>query len=81
MDLDNTFYQYDDCHQPALSAVASLLATKHDIDQTSFQTSYETAKKIVKQRTQGHGASHSRLLYFFELLHQEQLFYGILSTL
>jgi HAD superfamily hydrolase (TIGR01509 family) len=70
LDLDNTCYEYEPCHEAALAQVQT------EIEQitgslSDFVKNYALAQKKVKDRIPTHAASHSRILYFqalFELL-------------
>lgn len=69
LDLDNTLYAYEPCHQSAIRAVFDLYHEKVEkISRKEFDEQYNQAKKYVKSRTQNQAASHSRLLYFKEML-------------
>jgi putative hydrolase of the HAD superfamily len=63
LDLDNTCYIYEPCSQLARATVAREIA---DIigKPLDFQTYYEAAQTVVKNRIPTHGASHNRALYF-----------------
>lgn len=67
LDLDNTFYRYDPCHQRGLSAAQSIFEEARG-QATEFLGGYEKAKQEVKDRIGDQAASHSRLLYFKTLL-------------
>ena len=62
LDLDNTCYQYDPCHQAAIQdfkqALESIAGPIPD-----FDTLYKAAQQQVKVRIPTHAASHSRVLY------------------
>jgi HAD superfamily hydrolase (TIGR01549 family) len=69
LDLDNTLYAYDPCHKVGLNAVYKLYSDEiESISRKEFDSQYEQAKKSVKTRTKNQAASHSRLLYFKEML-------------
>ncbi len=62
-DLDNTFYQYEPCHQQGLlAAQGSLEKVRGPLP--DFLNRYESAKQEVKKKVGRQAASHSRLLYF-----------------
>lgn len=69
VDLDDTLYDYVPAEQrarkAALAAVARDLARPGD----EVEQLYEEARARVKERIQGRGAAHARLLYFLELAH------------
>jgi len=72
LDLDNTLYVYDPCNEAGVYAVSQQLDLEGILQEKDFAAAYAQAKKVVKDRIDGHGASHSRLLYFYELLHSLQ---------
>lgn len=62
LDLDNTCYQYDPCHQAAMRDFR--LKLEGIIGPLSnFDESYKIAQQRVKSRIPTHAASHSRILY------------------
>ncbi len=67
IDLDNTLYRYEPCHQAGLEAAWRMTESQLG-DLPDFMKQYEAAQKAVKARIPEHGASHSRLLYFQNLL-------------
>lgn len=67
-DLDNTLYAYDPAHKAALEATLIKFAFEYDIDTETANNLYREARKIINQRLHGQAASHSRLLYFKEML-------------
>jgi putative hydrolase of the HAD superfamily len=66
IDLDNTIYAYDPCHKAGLKATAGYYHANWDISM-DFEQEYNSARKLVKTRTEGQAASHCRLLYFKEM--------------
>lgn len=71
MDLDNTFYEYDPCHKHALESSYVLINKFVPWSLEEFKFKYKEAQKIVKTRIPFQAASHSRLLYFQNLLEAE----------
>lgn len=67
-DLDGTLYDYNLCHREALEYTAHVAEKKLGIDVNTFIELYKTSRAIVHKRLQGTAASHSRLLYFCELV-------------
>jgi putative hydrolase of the HAD superfamily len=59
VDLDDTLYDYLPAHEAGLAAVLPRIKTKD---------AWEAARVVVKGRLGTTGASHSRLLYFAELV-------------
>jgi HAD superfamily hydrolase (TIGR01549 family) len=74
MDLDNTIYDYESAHKAALLSVGMRVTAFAGITQSQFLEHFGLAKKTVKSRVGKTAASHSRILYFKELL--ESLGYG-----
>jgi len=67
-DTDNTLYSYDPAHQAAMRAVRIKAARLFGIEQVKFDEAFETARKTVKGRLRDTASSHSRLLYFQQML-------------
>lgn len=67
LDLDNTCYAYEPCHQFALESIKTVLEERVGTV-PDFEERYAAAQKEVKSRIPTHGASHSRILYFQNLL-------------
>jgi len=66
-DLDNTMYDYHLCHSHGLSEVSSMLKSMIPRRNFSLEKAYSDARRKVKTRVDG-PASHSRTLYFSEIL-------------
>lgn len=64
LDLDNTLYAYDPCHEAAYKACEHFAWNKNSITPDEFKRTWKEARDIVHQQLHGQGASHSRLLYF-----------------
>lgn len=64
LDLDDTLYAYEPCHQAGLAQAYLLWQKKTGSSYDEFIKSYKTAQQIVKANTHNQAASHSRLLYF-----------------
>ncbi|MDI1234674.1 MAG: HAD-IA family hydrolase [bacterium] len=67
-DLDNTIYPYEPAHKAALNSALTKFAFHYDLDMDTANNLYREARKIINQRLHGQAASHSRLLYFKEML-------------
>ena len=72
LDLDNTFYAYDPCHEYALGKVYEHFKELSDWSFETYRGKYKVAQEVIKDQTGTQAASHSRLLYFQVML--EQLF-------
>jgi putative hydrolase of the HAD superfamily len=70
LDLDNTVYPYAPCHAAGLAAAHAFAATLHPrwAEVAVFHAAYRAARAVVKDRTHGQAAAHSRLLYFKQML-------------
>lgn len=68
LDLDNTLYKYEPCHQYALRVCWQYFPKDNLISLEQFKKNYETARQDVKKHTFGQAASHSRFLYFQRFL-------------
>jgi putative hydrolase of the HAD superfamily len=67
-DTDNTLYPYRPAHRAALSAVRTKASNLFGIDHRQFDDSFEAARKAIKDRLGATASSHSRLLYFQQML-------------
>ena len=67
LDLDNTLYSYDTCHQKAMEACMMQASMKFGIEEDIFSSLLKDARSRVHKDLHGQGASHSRLLYFQKL--------------
>ena len=70
LDLDNTAYAYEACHNRGLTAahgIARSLAKAWQTD-SAFHAAYAEARRTVKARVGKHATAHCRLHYFKELL-------------
>ena len=70
VDLDNTVYPYQPCHEAGLLHAWTSAAT---LDRcwkvkAEFSRDYAQARRAVKSRTGGQAAEHSRLLYFKDMV-------------
>ena len=68
LDIDNTIYRYDMSHIPALEAVKNKIISKFSISNEDFEIAYNDARFAVKKRLTRTASSHSRLLYFQQML-------------
>jgi HAD superfamily hydrolase (TIGR01509 family) len=67
LDFDNTCYLYEPCHKTALEVVKIWFA-KEISPKINFEEKYREAQEVVKKRIPNQGASHSRILYFKNML-------------
>ena len=67
-DLDNTIYPYEPAHQSALNIALQLFGTKYKLDESAVKDLYKEARSAINKRLHGQASSHSRLLYFKEML-------------
>ncbi len=75
LDLDNTLYSYEECHTFGLKCAFDFFVNQNVFSTyDSFYKSYENAKKQVKIRNKSLASSHSRLLYFKEVLEVQNTF-------
>lgn len=63
LDLDNTLYEYDRCHEFAIGKVEQFVTQKLNISEETFSLSFNEAKHQVKSQVGNTAASHNRLLY------------------
>lgn len=64
LDLDNTLYDYESCHKPALAAGVEYTAAVLSQPFDTVLEAYKTGRSQINGELHGQGASHSRLLYF-----------------
>ncbi len=69
-DLDNTIYPYDPAHQSALTVVLNDFGKKYGLDEMRVKELYKESRGVINKRLHGQASSHSRLLYFKEMLHR-----------
>ena len=62
-DLDNTVYNYDECHKKAMERLEKFVCCKYSIHADEFHRAYGDAKNEVKQLLDNTGSSHNRMLY------------------
>lgn len=67
VDLDETLYGYDVCHEYAISQVQELLQSQLNITVEDFNIYYQSVKACVKRILGDTASSHNRLLYFQKL--------------
>ncbi len=64
LDLDNTLYDYDTCHKPALGACVEFISYELNLPIDTVLGAYKEGRAQINKELHGQGASHSRLLYF-----------------
>lgn len=69
VDLDDTLYAYGPAEAAARVIVNELVAKDLAATPSSIDEAFVRARKAVKARIDGRGSSHSRLLYFHQMLH------------
>lgn len=67
-DTDNTLYPYEPPHQAAMLAVRTKATRIFGIEPEKFDQSFNAARKAIKDRLGNTASSHSRLLYFQQML-------------
>lgn len=63
IDLDDTLYLYDPCHEVAKKAMLDLICQRFGITLEVANSHYTQARARVHKNLKGQAASHSRLLY------------------
>jgi putative hydrolase of the HAD superfamily len=63
LDLDDTIYAYQPCHQAGYEACKVLAEKKYRISNLDFDSAWKSGRDKVHHDLHGQGASHSRLLY------------------
>lgn len=78
LDLDNTLYAYEPCHQAAINACFfAFKKIEATINLETFDNHYQMARNKIHTQIKSQAASHSRLLYFqnfFEEFYQQSKF-------
>lgn len=67
-DIDNTLYEYEICNTYAQEKTLQYASEKFNIEISQFKKKLKVAKANVKTNLKNTGSSHSRLLYFHEML-------------
>ncbi len=74
IDLDNTLYSYEECHQAGLSSSLKQFQKHHpDISKELFLTEYSLIKSDLKIKLPKVASSHHRLFYFQSILEKFQV--------
>ncbi len=70
VDIDNTVYPYQVCHEAGLIRAGTLAAAldRYWVDISEFNRDYDNARRVVKRLTGVQAAGHSRLLYLKHLV-------------
>jgi putative hydrolase of the HAD superfamily len=68
IDLDNTMYVYNPCHEAGMTAVSAELKNRLDLSETQWLHAYDSSRQNVKARLGKIASSHSRLAYFKGML-------------
>jgi HAD superfamily hydrolase (TIGR01549 family) len=64
LDLDNTLYDYQKAHEPAITAAIAYLAGVLEKDAGTIEGDYFACRQNINRSLSGLASSHSRLLYF-----------------
>lgn len=68
LDLDNTVYDYDSCNEAGLKAVFDHLSWNFKVSPNDGKRYFNIARANVKSRLHNTASSHSRILYFKNML-------------
>lgn len=68
LDLDNTLYSYQECHNEGLRALTSYLSPQIGLSSSKFDYAFGIARQTVKARLGDVASSHSRLLYLEQMM-------------
>lgn len=69
-DIDNTLYDYDNCHASAMNALQTFSCQKYHITANEFLRKFDKSKDIVKNQLGDTASSHNRMLYMQLFLEQ-----------
>ena len=75
LDLDNTIYNYDDCHNKAFKEVQLFLKKKFNIGFFESKNLYDYSRNFVKKQIPLTASSHSRILYFQVMCEKLKIYY------
>jgi HAD superfamily hydrolase (TIGR01549 family) len=64
LDLDNTLYDYDVCHNTAIDKVLKDISTLKKIPLKEIRNLYDRAKKAIKSEINETASAHNKFLYF-----------------
>ncbi|MES2617064.1 MAG: HAD-IA family hydrolase [Bacteroidota bacterium] len=67
-DLDNTIYPYTPAHKVAQKAALEQFSQAYALTMDDATARYKAARHIIHDRLHGQASSHSRLLYFKEMI-------------
>lgn len=81
LDLDNTFYDYEKAHVPAMKAVQAYAKKHLNIGESIFNRCFNDARDELKARLGKTASSHNRLLYFQRTIEKAGLASQPLSAL
>ena len=73
MDIDDTLYDYDLCHQYALDEVGSYFERNFKIESEDFIDLYNSSKNKFNVSLKRTGSSHNRFLYFQNIFENIQI--------
>jgi len=73
LDLDNTLYPYQPCHEAGVQSARTLAAQSLDLAAPDFDRCFADARSEIKARLGDQAASHHRLLYFQRMLERAGL--------
>ena len=68
VDIDNTLYEYDVCHESGLQSAYKAILNWKKMDYDQFESTYKEARAFIKERVGNTAASHHRSLYFQNVL-------------
>ncbi len=63
LDMDNTLYDYERCHQIGTQSMLKKWSQRFGGDTKAFEEAYQRSRQEVKKRHPGKAISHSRLFY------------------
>ncbi len=67
-DTDNTLYPYETAHLAGMQAVRSKTEKLFGLEASRFDAAFNSSRKAIKDRLKATASSHSRLLYFQQML-------------
>ncbi|MFW6026912.1 MAG: HAD family hydrolase [Candidatus Woesearchaeota archaeon] len=67
-DLDNTLYNYDECHKNGLKESYKIIKSNYHLSFDEFCNYYHKARSEIHKELNGYASSHNRILYFQKII-------------
>ena len=80
-DIDNTLYNYTECHEKGLNKVFNHIEENYFIKKDALQKVYDKITTKVKYELDGTASSHNKAIYFKKIIEYFNLDFYIVDTL